>query len=209
MGDWISVRYENLLEPALGKVLMIFDFRKQKFLSRRFLMDKYGTRYFPSENRVENDVYLLMKFSKDAQPANIGHCNVNQKLRLLKRLVMDDEPKYDLVPLTSFISKELIFEDNPCVPFNEEEIQQLVSNQQIVRNNHVKNLNQIFPVTEWTQKSFLSNRLTAEKSRNSSDGAIPYSMTDIDPNIQEITFVTNNKNELTSKKRGKNTVTAL
>ena len=92
-------------------------------------MDKYGTRYFPSENRVENDVYLLMKFTKDAQPANIGHCNVNQKVQLLKRIVMDDEPKYDLVPLTSFLSKELVFEDTPCVPFDNEETQQLMSNQ--------------------------------------------------------------------------------
>jgi hypothetical protein len=103
--DWISVKYESLIEPAVGRVLMIFDFRKQKFLSKSFLKEKYGASYFPSGNRVENDVYLLMKFTKDTQPpANIGHCNVKQKLRLLKRFVMDDEPTYDLVPLTSFLS---------------------------------------------------------------------------------------------------------
>ena len=188
---------------------MIFDFRKQNFLSKSFLMDKYGTRYFPSENRVENDVYLLMKFTKDAQPSNIGHCNVNQKLRLLKRFVMDDEPKYDLVPLTSFLSKELVFEDTPCVPFDNEEVQQLMSSQRIVRDEHVQNLNKVFPVAEWTQRSFLSNPLIAEKSQNSSEGTVPYSMTDIDPDVEEIAFVTNNKNELTSKKRGKNKVNFL
>ena len=103
--DWISVKYESLIVPAVGSVLMIFDFRKQKFLSKSFLKEKYGASYFPSGNRVENDVYLLMKFTKDTQPpANIGHCNVKQKLRLLKRFVMDDEPTYDLVPLTSFLS---------------------------------------------------------------------------------------------------------
>jgi hypothetical protein len=33
--DWISVKYESLIKPAAGRVLMIFDFRKQKFLSVR------------------------------------------------------------------------------------------------------------------------------------------------------------------------------
>ena len=87
-----------------------------------------------------------MKFTKDAQPANIGHCNVIQKLRLLQRFVMDDEPKYDLVPLTSFLSKELVFEDTPCVPFDIEETQQLMTNQKIIRDHHVHHMNKIFPV---------------------------------------------------------------
>ena len=122
---------------------------------------------------------------------------------------MDDEPKYDLVPLTSFLSKELVFEDSPCVPFEIDETRQLMTNQKIVRAHHVHNLNKIFPLLEWTQNSFLSNPLTAEKSQNSSDGTVPYCMTDIDPDTEEIAFVTNNKNEMTLQKRGKNTVATL
>ena len=207
--DWISVQYENLEEPAIGKVLLIMDFRSQRFLSKEVLLDRYGTTYLPTEDRVTNEVYLMMKFSKDEQPSQIGHCGGTKKLRLMKRYVMDNEPKFDLVPLSSFYSKELVFEDTPCVPFTKDEKDALRHNKKIKRKDHVSNLNKIFPVESWSEKAFLSNPLSAERRQKRSGGIIPYSLSTIDDEIEEITFVTNKKNEITSKKRGTNIVTNL
>jgi hypothetical protein len=200
--DWISIICETQSEPAVGKVLMIFDFRKQDFLSKEVLLEQYGDTYVPSADRVANDIYLLMKFADDNGPTNIGHCNTNKKLRLMKRQQLDQENKFDLVPLKSFHSKELVFQDTPCVPFSMDEKNQMKEGKQITRNDHVSNLNRILPVNEWVKNSFLSNPLPVERRQNSRGGSLPYYMTDIDVTLEEIVFVTNSKGQLTSSKRG-------
>ena len=200
--DWISVQYENLDEPAVGRVFMILDLRSANFLTRDFLQSKYGNKYLPSSERIEKEIYLMMKFSDDDQPVSLGHCYQNKKLRLMKRYNIDKESKYDLVPLTGFNAKELVFKDLPCVAFVEEERIAQKKNQRIRRNGHIENLNRILPVTEWVDASFVSNPLPAETKQNSKDGTIPYYLHHIDTDNEEIAFVLNSKNEMTSSKRG-------